>query len=192
MNTFLELVTKTRTYRRFDQSRSVEESELRQLIAAARLTASASNQQPLKYILAWTPEDKAKIFPSLAWAAKLKDWPGPAEGEQPTGFIVILEDTTLSGPLTSIDVGIVAYTIMLAATELELGGCIFHSVNRPKLAAALAIPEQYQIALAIALGKPAETVVLEPLQDGQTTYWRDENQVHHVPKRSLEELIVKF
>jgi nitroreductase len=192
LDTFLNLVTKTRTYRRFDQSIPVREDQLRQMIEAARLTASASNKQPLKYLLACTPEDKDKIFPALAWAAQLKEWPGPAEGEQPTGFIVILEDTSLSNPLTNIDVGIVAYTIMLAAAELGLGGCIFHSVNRPKLTENLHIPEQFQIALVLALGVPRETVILETVKDGQTGYWRDEQQQHHVPKRPLEELIVRF
>jgi nitroreductase len=192
METFLDLVTKTRTYRRFDQSVAVTEEQLRQLIEVARLTASASNKQPLKYVLGWTPEDRQKIFPTLAWAAQLKEWPGPAEGERPTGFIVILEDTALSGPLASVDVGIVSYTIMLAAAELGLGGCILYSVNRPKLSEALNIPDQYKIALVLALGKPNETVVLETVQDGQTGYWRDANQCHHVPKRTLDELIVKF
>jgi len=55
----------------------------------------------------------------------------------------------------------------------------------------LALPEHFQILLTIALGKPKETVVIESLgSDGDTRYWRDSNDVHHVPKRSLDELIV--
>jgi hypothetical protein len=41
------------------------------------------------------------------------------------------------------------------------------------------------------VGKPKETVVIEDLAPGEATkYWRDDDQVHHVPKRTLEELIV--
>ena len=57
---------------------------------------------------------------------------------------------------------------------------------------ALSIPEQYEILLAIALGYPAETVILEGLNEsGDIRYYRDPAGVHHVPKRSLDDIIVE-
>ncbi len=90
------------------------------------------------------------------------------------------------------DHGIAAQTIMLGAAEQGLGGCIIGSVNRAELAAALHIPPQFEILLVLALGKPKEVVQVEPIgPDGSVKYWRDEQQVHHVPKRALEDIILE-
>jgi hypothetical protein len=63
-------------------------------------------------------------------------------------------------------------------------------IQREKLRAALGIPEQYHILLAIAFGYPYETVVIEEAKGGEIRYWRDEKSVHHVPKRALSEIIL--
>jgi hypothetical protein len=76
--------------------------------------------------------------------------------------------------------------------ENGFGGCIIGSVLREELATLLNVTEQYQIIQVIALGKPKEKVVIEPMgSDGDIKYWRDKNQVHHVPKRALEDIILK-
>jgi len=55
----------------------------------------------------------------------------------------------------------------------------------------LKIPSRYKIFLALALGKPKEKVVVEEVgPDGGIKYWRDAEDVHHVPKRSLDEIIL--
>lgn len=187
----LDLVKQTRSFRRFCQDIPVERETLEKLIDLARLSASAGNKQPLKYYLSCDPAQNALIFPNLAWAAYLKDWPGPEEGERPSAYIAILGDTEI-GNTFDIDAGIACQNIMLGATEAGLGGCILLSFNRIKLRELLAIPEQYKMLLMIALGKPKETVVLEDMQNGDVKYWRDQEQVHHVPKRSLEEIILNF
>jgi hypothetical protein len=65
------------------------------------------------------------------------------------------------------------------------------SVQREKLREALGIPGRYEILLVLALGKPRETVVIEKMgSDGDVKYWRDSEGRHHVPKRSLDEIIV--
>ena len=66
------------------------------------------------------------------------------------------------------------------------------SVRRVKLHRELGLPDHYHILLVVALGKPDETVVVEAVGlDGDIKYWRDENGIHHVPKRALGELIVE-
>jgi len=189
MMSFKELVLQTRSYRRFDQATPVSLDTLRELVDLARQTASGSNIQPLKYVLSAGPATNARIFPHTRWAGYLKDWPGPAEGERPAAYVVMLGDTELRREFDR-DLGIAAQTIMLAATERGLGGCMIGSINREQLRAILEIPDRYKILLVLALGKPAETVVLEPAgPDGDIHYYRDKDGIHHVPKRSLEEII---
>jgi len=186
-----DLVRKNRSYRRFHQDVPVDIETLRALVDLARLSASGSNLQPLKYILSCQPETNARIFPNTRWAGYLKDWPGPAEGERPSAYIVILGDTEIRKSF-GCDHGIAAQSIMLGAAERGLGGCMIGSIDRGELRQVLDIPEQYDILLVLALGKPRETVVLEEVgPDGDIRYYRDADGVHHVPKRSLDELILQ-
>ncbi|MBO8128134.1 MAG: nitroreductase family protein [Peptococcaceae bacterium] len=186
-----DLVKKNRSYRRFYEDVAVERATLEELVELARLSASAANLQPLKYILSCDPGTNAKIFPCLAWAAYLKDWEGPAEGERPAAYIVVLGDTGITRNF-GCDHGITCQSILLGAVEKGLGGCIIASVKRDQLRKALQIPEQYEILLVVALGKPKETVVIDTVgPDGSIKYWRDEHGVHHVPKRRLDEIILK-
>ncbi len=185
-----DLILKNRSYRRFHQEVAVEPETLRELVDLARLSASGANRQPLKYILSGDPEKNALIFPNLAWAGYLKDWPGPAEGERPSAYIIILGDTEVSQQFFC-DHGIASQSILLGATEKGLGGCIIASIQQDGLRKALSIPPRYKIMLVLALGKPKEKVVIESVgADGDIKYWRDSNSVHHVPKRSLDEIII--
>jgi nitroreductase len=187
---FRDLVAQTRSRRRFDESHPVPLSLLRELIELARLTPSAANAQPLRYVLSSDRDINARIFTHLRWAAYLRDWNGPPEGERPAAYIVITHDLELTHSLDC-DHGIAAQTILLGATELGLGGCIIGSINKEAIASELQIPARYEIMLVIALGKPIERVQVEPLgSSGSTRYWRDSEGLHHVPKRSLEECIL--
>ncbi len=184
-----ELVRKNRSYRRFHQDAPVEIEVLRELVELARFSASGANRQPLKFVLSCDPETNADIFPHTRWAGYLQDWPGPAEGERPAAYILILGDTDIAKSF-GCDHGIAAQSIMLGATELGLGGCMLGALDREALRRTLDIPEQYEILLALALGKPKETVVLEEVEpEGGIRYYRDEVGVHHVPKRALGALI---
>ncbi len=186
-----DLVLRNRSYRRFYQNENISLETLKELIELARNTAASVNFQVLKYKLVNEKEENEKVFESLAWAGLLKDWKGPEEGERPSAYIIILCDKTISRS-KPIDVGIAAQTILLGAAEKEFGGCMFGSIKREKLAEDFDIDlERYSIELVIALGKPKETVKLVELpESGSTAYYRDENGVHYVPKRSLEEIIL--
>jgi len=185
-----ELVRKNRSYRRFYQDISIEVETLKELVDLARLSASALNLQPLKYMLSHEPKKNALIFPLLGWAAYLKDWAGPAEGERPSAYIIVLGDKEISQAF-GCDHGIAAQSILLGATEKGLGGCMIATVKRQELSQALRIAPRYEILLVIALGKPKETVVIDTVEvGGDTKYWRDSQGVHHVPKRKLDDLII--
>ena len=185
-----DLIKQTRSYRRFNQGFRIELETLKELVELARLSAAAGNLQPLKYMLSNDPEKNETIYENLGWAGYLKDWPGPAEGERPSAYVIILGDTEIAESF-GVNHGIAAQSIMLGATEKGFGGCMIGSVDREKLRQVLDIPERYEILLILALGKPKEKVVIEPLgPDGDIRYYRDDEGVHHVPKRSLDDLII--
>lgn len=186
-----DLVTRCRSFRRFHEDVKISTEELKELVDLARLTPSTANSQALKFRLCNTPEETEKVFDTLGWAGALPDWDGPEKGERPSAYIIILCDLSL-GKNKLHDDGIVSQTIMLGAVEKGYGGCMLGNVQRSRLAEALQIDtEKYSIDLVLALGKPKEEVVLVPVkEDGDVRYYRDENQVHYVPKRRLEDLII--
>jgi len=189
--TFDELVTANRSYRRFDERQAIDQGTLVELVDLTRRCASSSNRQPLKYLLVCTPEDNARVFATLGWAGYLADWPGPAEGERPTAYIVVLGDRRAASHC-DFDAGIAAQTMLLGAADRGLGGCMIASVHRDALRRQFPLPETLDIILVIALGKPAERVVLEETTaPDRIEYYRDAEGVHHVPKRPLDELIVE-
>ena len=188
---FSELVARNRSYRRFDESHPIERGLLVDLVDLVRHTPSAANRQPLKFVISWQAERNATVFPHLRWAGALTDWDGPAEGERPTGYIIILGDTTVSKQVRWDD-AIAAQTMLLAAVEHDLGGCMIGSIDRDGLRADLKIPEYLEILLVVALGTPTETVVLhDGMRPEERPYWRDATGVHHVPKRGLGEVLLE-
>jgi nitroreductase len=185
-----DLILKNRSYRRFHQEIDIKLETLKELVDLARHSASAMNAQPLKYILSCEPQRNALIFPHLVWATFLKTWPGPTEGERPSVYIIILGDTEISR-FWDYDAGIAAQSILLGATEKSLGGCMIANIRKEGLRKALEIPPRYEILLVLALGEPKEKVVIETVgPGGNTRYWRDSEGVHHVPKRTLDEIII--
>lgn len=188
-----DLVRKSRSWRGYDESRKVSREELVELVECARLCPSSVNMQPLKYYLAWKEEQVKKIQPLTKWARALQPMELPHKGHCPTAFIVICQDTALqpSIPRFQKDIGIVAQTMLLAATEMGLGGCMIGNYDAGQVREALELPEHLMSVLIVAIGKPDETIVLTDVkEDGDINYYRDENDVHYVPKRSLEDLII--
>lgn len=181
------LIQKNRSYRRFDQSRHLTEQELHRLIELARLAPSPKNMQPLRYLPVFEKEDKDSLFECLKWAGYLKDWPGPVEGERPGGYLVVMGDRELSRSF-HYDVGFSGQNILLGAVEMDLGGCVVAAFNRKKVRKLFDLPSQFNLLVVIALGKPIEEIQIEPFEE-KPNYWRDEKGIHHVPKRSLEDLL---
>ncbi len=188
---FYSLVESSRSVRRFRGNEPVSLKELEGLVELARLSPSGANRQPLKFLLSSGADRNALIFPHLKWAGYIEDWDGPAGSERPGGYIVILGDTEISKGFGT-DHGIAAQSIMLGAAAAGLGGCIIGSIDRSGLAAELGLSDRYEILLVLALGYPAEKVVVEDVTDETgIRYWRSDDGVHHVPKRSLAEIIIE-
>ncbi|MBQ3079256.1 MAG: nitroreductase family protein [Clostridia bacterium] len=186
---FLELVKNSRSYRSFDGNRPVLREELVKMVECARFAPSAVNRQALKFFLSADEKTNSVIQPYTKWAGKIKHMQLPPAGHMPTAFVVILADTGIA-PASSVktDVGIAAQTILLAAAHMGLGGCMIAAFD-PAVHQALKLPSNLEVSLVIALGKPDEEIVLEDAK-GNIDYYRDEDNVHHVPKRTLGELIV--
>lgn len=188
-----ELTAATRSYRAFDPTVRVTKEELYELIDTARITGAAKNSQVLKYRPVLDPSEVEDMIGQVRWAGKL-DVKLPPDDGHPAAFIVICHDNAVEEekPLFMIDVGIAAQTILLSATEIGLGGCMFYSFQSEKLSEFLRLPEGVVPKLVIALGKPAETVILTAAKkDGDVSYFRDAAGVHYVPKRALEDVIIE-
>ena len=186
-----DLIRNNRSFRRFYQDHVLDLDTLTGLVDLARLSASAANLQPLRYILSVDPQKNSQIFSCLGWAAYLKDWKGPEDGERPSGYIIILSDFEKANDYVGYDCGIAGQSILLGAREKGLAGCMIASINRKRLQNFFNIDDKFKILLVIAIGKPKEEIVVETVgSDNDIRYWRDSAGVHHVPKRSLKDIII--
>jgi nitroreductase len=185
---FKELVEKCRSTRRFDGKYKMSEDTIVELLKLARMTPSAKNQQALRFLVSNTSETNDKIFSATKWASDLINWQGPKENERPSAFVIILGDKKITDNFYG-DHCLAAYAILLGAAEMGLGGCMLGALNREKLYKDLEISTEYEILIVVALGKPAETIVLEDAVNGKTKYYRTADDAHHVPKRLLADLL---
>lgn len=184
-----ELLKMNRSYRRFYQHEKISEQLLTEWIENTRYCASGRNLQGLKYAWFNHPKDNQKIFETLSWAGYLKDWPGPEVGERPSAYIFMFQDKQISERLFSDD-GIAAQSILLSAVEAGFGGCMIASVKKSVLYDTFQIPGNLELIMVLALGKPKEEIRIVEVEQGDIKYFRNEDQVHFVPKRSLKEIIV--
>ncbi len=186
----LDLIKKSRSYRRFYEDTPIKQEDLELMVEAARFSPSSRNVQPLKFILSNSPALNEQIFPNLAWAGYLTEWVGPEKGERPSGYIIMVHDKSISATF-SCDNGIMAQSMLLQATELGFGGCMIASIKKEELKRLFSLEDHLEIIMVIALGKPKEIVVIDDIKEGDFRYFRENNGIHHVPKRTLNELILK-
>lgn len=189
---YKEMIARNRSYRRFYEDENITLETLLTLVDYGRLSPSGANKQPLRYVVSYEKHVNAAIYSTLAWAGYLSDWPGPKEGERPSAYIIMLQDKE-NKMVGGADHGIAAQSILLGAAEMGLGGCIIASIKREQLQQSLEIPAQYEILLVIAIGKPKEMIVIDEINIGEDIkYWRDEQQVHHVPKLNLADIVLNY
>lgn len=199
LESFDALVRRARTCRRFDESMRVPREFLLELAELAHLAPCGANAQRLRFHVVSDAEECSSLFEKLTWAGALKDWSGPVEGERPTGYIAILAERPAPGkpaaPITEADAGIAAQTMMLAARSAtpEVAACMFKAFP-PRAIDVMGLDgDKYEVKLIMVFGVPAETQVIDAIDsnpDGSINYWRDEAQVHHVPKRPLADVLV--
>lgn len=183
-----ELILKARSYRRFDENKRIPHELLVKMVDYARRTASGSNKQVLRYFIADDMEINKKVSECIGWAGYLTEWNGPVDGEKPAAYIVLLTENDAN---SAYDEGIAAQSIMLMAAENNIGGCFLLNVKREEMRKLLNIPEKYRIKLVIALGYPAEKVVIDDISEGEDIkYYRDGNDCHHVPKLGLKDVLI--
>ncbi len=183
---FKDLVSNARSHRRFDESRRVSLEQLKDLVDVARIAPCGGNFQPLRYRLVSDVTECTAIFPHTAWAGAMPDWPGPAEGERPTGYIVICSEGK-----KKTDTGIAGATIQYAACDLGLVTCMIGSINRSEIKTILSIADAMDVSLLVAVGYPGETVVIDTVETGaDLKYYRSDDNVHHVPKLNLDSVLL--
>lgn len=190
---FKDMVRQNRSVRGYDETRRVTREELLDLADCARLCPSSINMQPFKYRLVYEREEVDRLQPLTHWARKLPEANLPHEGKRPAAFIVICQDTRIFESLARFqkDVGIVAQTMLLGAVEKGLGGCMIGNFGAGSVKEALGLPEYLAPLLIVAFGKPDETIVLTEIGDGGSTdYYRDGQDIHYVPKRRLEDIVL--
>lgn len=188
MDTY-EAILKRRSVRKFKQDR-IETDTLKKLVNAARLAPQGSNIQPIKYIIANDKKTAEELFPTTAWAGAIRPQGDPKEGERPTGYIIVLADTDIKKSGYDTDAGLAMENIALAAVNEGLGVCMLGAINRDRIREILSIPDRFYIHTMIALGYPAESPVEED-EKGSVKYYKDESGVLHVPKRKMENVLVK-
>ena len=181
-----ERITKRRTIRKYSEE-PVPKDVLIKCVDAARLSPSGMNRQPLKYII--VNEDKllTQVFSTTSWAGYLPNY-GPTDEEMPRAYIIILLDKEICKGFGH-NAGIAAMSISMVAYEEGLGSCILGAIDRPMLKEILNVPDNLEIVLAVALGYPAEKPVVEKVKNGNIKYWLDKNDVLHVPKRELKDIV---
>lgn len=185
-----ELLVKERSYRSFDPSVAVSNETLLSFLENVRLTPSTRNLQALKFKVCTEKADLDAMLSFTGWAKSLSI-ELPPKGHEPVAYIIICLDTSIaSADIMYRDVGIAAQTIMLSAVEAGLGGCMIGSFVPEALSGYFAFPEHIVPKLVLGLGKPDEVCVAEDSADGNVTYYRDGENVHHVPKRTLKEILL--
>ena len=193
MGEFKELVKRNRSFRGYDESYRFTKEQLEDYVDTTRYTASSVNMQPLKYFIAYEKEMVDTIQKMTKWARALPDLNLPYVGKRPTGFIVVCQDINISLNTERFmkDVGIVAQTILLQATEEGLGGCMIGNFKKEEVMETLKLDDNLVPLLIIALGKPDEEIVITEIpKSGSTNYYRDKEDVHYVPKRSLGDILI--
>lgn len=182
-----DVILSRRSIRQF-RSDPIPGSILEQLVNAARLAPSASNLQPLEYVIVDQSQVCRRIFPCLKWAAYINPEGNPLPGQEPVAYIVVLVNTAIRKIRHEWDAGASIENMLLAAWDMGIGSCWIISADKLSIAKILSIPDSHEIDSVIAFGYPAETSVVEDLEDS-VKYWKDEAGGFHVPKRKLKDII---
>lgn len=186
----MESLVSRRTYRRFEQ-KAVPQDVVDDIIEAVRLSSCGANRQAVRLVIVNKPEDVARVQPLVKWAAYLPPEQGtPKADELPTAFIAVLQDDNLPGA-SDVDVGLALGSLTAAAWAHGVGSCIMGAIDRPALKELLALPEGVRLCYMVALGYPTHESHLVEMQDGSVRYYLDADRNYCVPKRGMDEVLLK-
>jgi len=183
-----DVILSRRSIRRFQQ-KEIPLDLLKKFVNAARIAPSAANLQPLEFFVVTDKELRTKVFKTLGWAAYIKPTWSPDKNERPMAYIIIIVKNHEKNPWYVRDSSFAAENIMLTAESEGIGSCILCKIDREKLHSILKLPKEYHVDSVIALGYKSENPVIVDMKDNDVKYWRDENEVLHVPKRKLQDII---
>lgn len=187
-----DLLFKNRSYRKFDASYKINKEILIEIINNLRYIPTARNQQVLMYKSITDKETCDRVFEHLKWAGYLKDWDGPAIEERPSAYIIIAVNKNrlvFDDKWVFTDIGIAIQSILLQAVEKGLGGCTIAAFNKKKISEIIQAPENLDIEIVIALGKPAQQVEIVDVKDEKEIKYFEKNSIHFVPKRQTKEIL---
>ena len=188
MNT-IDAIKLRRTTRKFRQD-DISKENIYDIIDAARVAPTGANLQSLKYMIVSDRELREKMFPYIKYAGYLPDW-NPTFDRCPPVFIVVLNDTGIKPTdKCEVDCGSAIMSMCLAATEKGIGSCWLGAISRPELKEILKIEDKYDITYLLGIGYPDQDAIEVPMTDS-IKYYFDENGTVCVPKRSMEEIVIK-
>ncbi len=186
-----DVIYKRRTIRRFKQD-PIPIDTLKKLINFARVAPAGNNIQCVEYIIVHTPEMREKLFPLVKWAGSLpKEERDPEIDRRPTAYIIVLINTNIKKSYFEFDIGAAVENILLGAVKYGIGSCWMGNINARRIRALLELPDYYEITHVISLGFRDEKSVIEPYKDS-FKYWKDDEGIMHIPKRSLDNIIFKI
>ena len=181
------LLRANRSYRGYDNSFVVRDDQLRRIIDVVRMCPSARNQQILRFrpVLG---DEADKVLPHIRLGGALPELHLPFEGTEPRAFVVICS-TVEESKYVDIDLGIVAQSMLLQATEIGLGGICIGAFDHAPLREALQLA--YEPLLVLAIGRPQERIELVSCSEGDDLNYYRRDGVHYVPKINIDDLILK-
>ncbi len=185
-----EFIKSRRTIRKFRQD-EISVEQLKKYIDTARVAPSAANLQPLKYIVVQSREMSEKMFPLVKWAGYLAPMYDPKEGERPTAYVVVCADTTIRKNGYDMDIGAAVENIILCALSDGVGACWMAAIDRDEIRVLLDIPKHLEISCVVALGYLAENPKEATVENGDIKYYLDDTNTLCVPKRSMEDVLIK-
>lgn len=187
---YKKLLQNTRTTRRFLPNVSIDQKELSEVIDTARLSTSAKNMQPLKYITVTHKKTVSALSNTSKWATHLTTW-NQSEDEQPSAFIIVLNDTAIEG-FEMLDCGIALQNIMLGLKIKGYASCPLASIDKELCKETFNLSDTLKPILGIAIGVENEVINIVEVQE-DTNYYRndtDDTDEHCVPKRALKDVLV--
>ncbi|MCY7007872.1 nitroreductase family protein [Fusobacterium simiae] len=189
----IENIKNTRSHRRFTE-KNIKKEEILKMLEGVKYSSSAKNSQVLRYSYTIDDNKCQKLFSAVALGGLLKNEDKATLEERPRGFILIStkKDIKLPEHLLYFDIGIASQNIALIANELGYATCFVMSYNKKTFEEVLELPEDYDSKAVIILGESKDIVNLIDSKDEEDTKYFIENGIHHVPKLSLNTLILNI